>query len=51
MEAGAKCFRTNRLNKTAAEMAAFTGQHQCVSVINNFLAQDDVEAIIAPKGK
>jgi ankyrin repeat protein len=50
LEAGAKTYRTNRINKTASEMAAFTGQHACVALINNYLSLDNIEAILSPKG-
>ena len=51
LEAGVKTHRTNRIGKTASEMAGFCGQHHCVSVINNFLSRDDVESIMHPAGK
>lgn len=50
LEAGAKTHKTNRIGRTASEMAAFTGQHHCVSVINNFLSQDDIEYWNHPPG-
>ena len=42
LEAGAKAYHTNTVNRTAAAMAAFVGNHHCVSVINNFVPKDDV---------
>ncbi|CAF4609720.1 unnamed protein product, partial [Rotaria magnacalcarata] len=35
LEAGAKSHQTNRIGRTAAQLAAFTGQKQCVDTINN----------------
>ncbi|KHN82406.1 Dauer abnormal formation protein 25 [Toxocara canis] len=51
LDAGAHAYKTNAINKTASEMAAFVGQHECVSVINNYIAIEDVEKLIHPKGK
>ena len=42
LEAGAKTYHTNSVNRTAAAMAAFVGNHNCVSVINNYVPKDDV---------
>ncbi|XP_023326943.1 ankyrin repeat and MYND domain-containing protein 2 [Eurytemora carolleeae] len=42
LEAGAKAYHINSVNRTAAAMAAFVGNHECVSVINNFVPKDDV---------
>jgi len=42
LEAGAKSYHTNTVNRTAASMAAFVGNHDCVSIINNFVAKEDV---------
>lgn len=42
LEAGAKTYHTNSVSRTAAAMAAFVGNHNCVSVINNFVPKEDV---------
>lgn len=51
LDAGAYAYRKNSIGKTASEMAAFVGQHECVSVINNYIGIDEVEKLIHPKGK
>jgi len=42
MEAGAKKHHTNSVKRTASAMAAFVGNHACVSVINNYVPKEDV---------
>ena len=42
MEAGAKTHHTNSVNRTAAAMAAFVGNHDCVAVINNYVPKEDI---------
>jgi len=42
LEAGAKPHHTNSVNRTAAAMAAFVGNHSCVAVINNFVSKEEV---------
>lgn len=42
LEAGAKTYHTNSVNRTASAMAAFVGNHHCVSVINNYVPKEDV---------
>jgi len=39
---GAKTYHINSVNRTASAMAAFVGNHHCVSVINNFVPKEDV---------
>uniref|UniRef100_A0A915BIH6 MYND-type domain-containing protein n=1 Tax=Parascaris univalens TaxID=6257 RepID=A0A915BIH6_PARUN len=51
LDAGAYAYRKNSIDKSASEMAAFVGQHECVSVINNYIGIDEVEKLIHPKGK
>ncbi|VDK51657.1 unnamed protein product [Anisakis simplex] len=51
LDAGAHAYKTNSINKTASEMAAFVGQHECVSVINNYIGMDEIERLVHPKGK
>ncbi|GMR42562.1 hypothetical protein PMAYCL1PPCAC_12757 [Pristionchus mayeri] len=50
MDGGAYSQKTNTINKTASEMAAFVGQHECVTVINNHVSIDEVEKFLHPKG-
>jgi len=42
LEAGAKTHHTNSVNRTAAAMAAFVGNHDCVAVINNYVPKEDI---------
>ncbi|XP_020566163.1 ankyrin repeat and MYND domain-containing protein 2 isoform X2 [Oryzias latipes] len=39
LDAGAETDVTNSVGRTAAQMAAFVGQHDCVTVINNFFSR------------
>ncbi|KAI4462247.1 ankyrin repeat and mynd domain-containing protein 2 [Holotrichia oblita] len=41
--AGAKSSVVNTLGRTAAQMAAFVGNHNCVTTINNYVQKKDVE--------
>ncbi|GMS89556.1 hypothetical protein PENTCL1PPCAC_11731 [Pristionchus entomophagus] len=50
MDAGAYAQKSNTINKTASEMAAFVGQHECVTIINNHVCIDEVEKFLHPKG-
>ncbi|RUS87309.1 hypothetical protein EGW08_004921 [Elysia chlorotica] len=50
LEAGANVSHINSVNRTAAQMAAFVGQHQCVSVINNFFPREEVDYYTRPQG-
>ncbi|KAM3724053.1 Protein arginine N-methyltransferase [Dirofilaria immitis] len=50
LDYGACVCSTNAIGKTAAEMAAFVGQHECVSIINNYIALDEIEKLLHPKG-
>ncbi|CAG9531317.1 unnamed protein product [Cercopithifilaria johnstoni] len=50
LDYGAYVYSTNAIGKTAAEMAAFVGQHECVSIINNYVALDEIEKLLHPKG-
>uniref|UniRef100_A0A915Q0C8 MYND-type domain-containing protein n=1 Tax=Setaria digitata TaxID=48799 RepID=A0A915Q0C8_9BILA len=50
LDFGAHVYSTNAIGKTAAEMAAFVGQHECVSIINNYVALDEIEKLLHPKG-
>ncbi|TKR64489.1 hypothetical protein L596_025012 [Steinernema carpocapsae] len=51
LDAGARAHATNNINKTAGEIAAFIGKHECVSVISNHINIDEVEKFVHPKGK
>ena len=42
LEAGAKTHHTNSVNRTAAAMAAFVGNHSCVAIINNYVPRADI---------
>uniref|UniRef100_A0A0N4ZF64 MYND-type domain-containing protein n=1 Tax=Parastrongyloides trichosuri TaxID=131310 RepID=A0A0N4ZF64_PARTI len=50
LEAGVNSEALNKLGKTASEMAAFTGQHECVSVINSYVSYSVVDKILHPNG-
>lgn len=47
---GAKTDRRNKVGRTAGEMAAFTGQHQCVSTINNYVDLQQINYYATPHG-
>lgn len=40
---GAKACAVNSVGRTAAQMAAFVGNHACVAVINNFISRAEVD--------
>ncbi|KAJ8952804.1 hypothetical protein NQ318_008121 [Aromia moschata] len=48
--AGAKSSETNTVGRTAAQMAAFVGHHDCVAIINNYIPKSDVECYTKPQG-
>ncbi|XP_076455993.1 ankyrin repeat and MYND domain-containing protein 2-like [Babylonia areolata] len=50
LEAGAKTDQTNSVNRTAAQMGAFVGQHQCVRAINNFFPRYELETYTVAQG-
>ncbi|KAI3410097.1 hypothetical protein GPALN_006459 [Globodera pallida] len=50
LDAGANSLAQNMIGKTAAELAAFVGQHECVSIITNYISFRDVDLILHPKG-
>ncbi|XP_050407199.1 ankyrin repeat and MYND domain-containing protein 2 isoform X2 [Patella vulgata] len=50
LQAGANIHHVNSVNRTATQMAAFVGQHQCVSAINNFFPKADLEYFTVPQG-
>jgi hypothetical protein len=43
LDHGAKTSTVNSVGRTASQMAAFVGQHQAASVINNFISREDIE--------
>ena len=50
LEAGAKTHQTNRIGRPSAQLAAFTGQKQCVDTINNYVTLDDLKYYTIPQG-
>lgn len=50
LEAGARVNAENSLGRTAAQLGAFIGQSECVSLINNFLSVDDLGYYTKPQG-
>ncbi|KAK1173162.1 ankyrin repeat and MYND domain-containing protein 2-like [Acipenser oxyrinchus oxyrinchus] len=50
LEAGADTNVVNSIGRTAAQMAAFVGQHDCVTVINNFFPRERLDYYTKPQG-
>ncbi|XP_048366893.1 ankyrin repeat and MYND domain-containing protein 2 isoform X2 [Sphaerodactylus townsendi] len=50
LEAGAETDVVNSVGRTAAQMAAFVGQHDCVTVINNFFPRKKLDYYTKPQG-
>lgn len=50
LEAGAKTDVVNSVGRTAAQMAAFVGQHDCVAIINNFFPRERLDYYTKPQG-
>ncbi|XP_046691200.1 ankyrin repeat and MYND domain-containing protein 2-like isoform X2 [Silurus meridionalis] len=50
LDAGAETDPVNSVGRTAAQMAAFVGQHDCVTVINNFFSKTKLEYYTKPQG-
>ncbi|XP_041665506.1 ankyrin repeat and MYND domain-containing protein 2-like [Cheilinus undulatus] len=50
LDAGAETDLVNSVGRTAAQMAAFVGQHDCVTVINNFFSPARLEYYTRPQG-
>ncbi|XP_024921104.1 ankyrin repeat and MYND domain-containing protein 2-like [Cynoglossus semilaevis] len=50
LDAGAETDLVNSVGRTAAQMAAFVGQHDCVTVINNFFSRARLEFYTRPQG-
>ncbi|CAO4359874.1 unnamed protein product [Caenorhabditis nigoni] len=49
MDSGARMYCVNGIGKTASELAAFVGNHECVAIINNHISIDLVEEFLRPK--
>lgn len=50
LEAGAETDVVNSVGRTAAQMAAFVGQHDCVAIINNFFPRERLDYYTKPQG-
>uniref|UniRef100_A0A2K6SJW1 Ankyrin repeat and MYND domain containing 2 n=1 Tax=Saimiri boliviensis boliviensis TaxID=39432 RepID=A0A2K6SJW1_SAIBB len=50
LEAGADTDVVNSVGRTAAQMAAFVGQHDCVTIINNFFPRERLDYYTKPQG-
>ncbi|KTF74269.1 hypothetical protein cypCar_00025520, partial [Cyprinus carpio] len=50
LDAGAETDLVNSVGRTAAQMAAFVGQHDCVTMINNFFSRARLEYYTRPQG-
>uniref|UniRef100_UPI00398F4E39 ankyrin repeat and MYND domain-containing protein 2a n=1 Tax=Pristiophorus japonicus TaxID=55135 RepID=UPI00398F4E39 len=50
LEAGAETDVVNSVGRTAAQMAAFVGQHDCVTIINNFFSREKLDCYTKPQG-
>lgn len=50
MSHGARLTATNSVGRTAAQMAAFVGNHNCVATINNFIPKADIDYYTKPQG-
>ncbi|XP_069032931.1 ankyrin repeat and MYND domain-containing protein 2-like isoform X2 [Embiotoca jacksoni] len=50
LDAGAETDLVNSVGRTAAQMAAFVGQHDCVTVINNFFSRAKLDYYTIPRG-
>lgn len=47
---GAKIHTVNTVGRTAAQMAAFVGNHSCVATINNFIPKEDIDYYTITQG-
>uniref|UniRef100_T1IZN9 MYND-type domain-containing protein n=1 Tax=Strigamia maritima TaxID=126957 RepID=T1IZN9_STRMM len=50
LQSGASVNAINSVGRTASQMAAFVGNHTCVSVINTFISQDSIDYYTKPQG-
>jgi len=48
---GAKSLVINSVGRTASQMAAFVGNHSCVSTINNYIPKSDIEHYTVVQGQ
>lgn len=51
LDAGAKPTATNSVGRTAAQMAAFVGNHHTVATINNFTPISEISYYSVPRGQ
>ena len=49
MDSGARMYCVNGIGKTASELSAFVGHHECVAIINNHISIDLIEEFLRPK--
>ncbi|XP_063983789.1 ankyrin repeat and MYND domain-containing protein 2 [Diachasmimorpha longicaudata] len=47
---GAEINAKNSVRRTAAQMAAFVGNHYCVASINNYIPKADIDYYVKPQG-
>lgn len=50
LKAGATTTTVNTVGRTASQMAAFVGNHNCVATINNFIPKSDVDYYTVKQG-
>ncbi|XP_074652447.1 ankyrin repeat and MYND domain-containing protein 2-like [Tubulanus polymorphus] len=50
LEAGAVKSETNKVHRTAGQMAAFVGQHRVATLINNFFSREELDYYTIPQG-
>ncbi|XP_045491624.1 ankyrin repeat and MYND domain-containing protein 2 [Colias croceus] len=50
LDAGAKPQSTNSVGRTAAQMAAFVGNHHTVATINNYIPRSEIAYYSVPQG-
>ncbi|CAH4037195.1 ankyrin repeat and MYND domain-containing protein 2 [Pieris brassicae] len=51
LDAGSKPNSTNSVGRTAAQMAAFVGNHHTVATINNFIPRTEISYFSTPQGQ
>lgn len=50
LDAGINPNSLNSVNRTASQMAAFVGNHNCVDTINNYVSKEHLEYYTKPQG-
>ncbi|XP_055376968.1 ankyrin repeat and MYND domain-containing protein 2 [Condylostylus longicornis] len=50
LDAGVNANTLNSVSRTAAQMAAFVGNHQCVATINNHISKSEIECYTKLQG-